>query len=244
MSHVPTNAMTEHYRLLTSSFPPYIGLREHLLAAGAGQPTAPVTPVHQGHGIGVGHQDHHIDPAISGSAGYGMSPDDDGHLSSEGRKGRRELSTSKRAAQNRAAQRAFRQRKEEYIKSLKDQVKEYETLAETYKAVQQENYQLRDYIISLQSKLLESQGTVPPPPDNVDLSRPNAALESIQHSAPSEPSAPPPSTAPTATMTPVAINQLQQAAAQASAHDVNNNGTPYDFSSSSLFRLAQGMTPA
>jgi hypothetical protein len=49
-------------------------------------------------------QQHAIDPAISGSP-YQMSAgnDGDGHLS-EGRKGRRELSTSKRAAQNRAAQ--------------------------------------------------------------------------------------------------------------------------------------------
>lgn len=85
---------------MTNSFIP--GLREHLLAAGAGQPTVPqpLTPQH-GHPVGPPHA---IDPAIAGPQ-YQMSAGDaqDGHLS-EGRKGRRELSTSKRAAQNRAAQ--------------------------------------------------------------------------------------------------------------------------------------------
>ncbi|KAH6616587.1 hypothetical protein C7974DRAFT_47852 [Boeremia exigua] len=142
-----------------------MSLREHLLAAGAGQSSAP-TPIQQQPHTGGPQQ--HIDPAIAGSQHY-MSqadPNDD----PEGRKGRRELSTSKRAAQNRAAQRAFRQRKEEYIKQLKDQVKEFQHLCELYKTLQGENYQLRDYIINLQSRLLETQGEVPPAPAGVDLS--------------------------------------------------------------------------
>lgn len=76
------------------------GLREHLLAAGAGQSSAP-SPIQQQQPHTGGPQQH-IDPAIAGSQHY-MSqadPNDD----AEGRKGRRELSTSKRAAQNRAAQ--------------------------------------------------------------------------------------------------------------------------------------------
>lgn len=71
-------------------------------------------------------------------------------------------------------QRAFRQRKEEYIKQLKDQVKEFEQLCELYKTLQTENYQLRDYIINLQSRLLETQGEIPPAPAGVDLNRPHA----------------------------------------------------------------------
>ena len=129
----------------------------------------------------------------------------DGHLS-EGRKGRRELSTSKRAAQNRAAQvrdpanfcfpllltlssqRAFRQRKEEYIKQLKDQVKEFENLCELYKTLQAENYQLRDYIINLQSRLLETQGEIPPAPAGVDLSRrPDGVIAQHPHQAQAQP---------------------------------------------------------
>lgn len=100
----------------------------------------------------------------------------------DGRKGygKRELSTSKRAAQNRAAQRAFRQRKEGYIKKLEEQVRDYGLLTENFKNVQAENYQLRDYIISLQSRLLESQGEVPPPPNNVPGLEPGRSAHQYQ----------------------------------------------------------------
>lgn len=69
-------------------------------------------------------------------------------------------------------QRAFRQRKEGYIRKLEEQVKEYEVLQESYKALQAENYQLREYIISLQSRLIDSQNEVPELPGNIDLSQP------------------------------------------------------------------------
>lgn len=94
------------------------------------------------------------------------------------RGGKRELSTSKRAAQNRAAQRAFRQRKEGYIKKLEEQVRDMTALEESYKAIQNENYQLRDYIISLQSRLIESQGedAVPPAPILITHQQPQQAL--------------------------------------------------------------------
>ncbi|KAL1610221.1 hypothetical protein SLS60_001886 [Paraconiothyrium brasiliense] len=147
-----------------------MSLREHLLAAGAGQPSAPPPMQQHPH---TSPQQHAIDPAIAGQQ-YQMSQGESPHMGDQGQgnaKGRRELSTSKRAAQNRAAQRAFRQRKEEYIKQLKDQVKEFEQLCELYKTLQTENYQLRDYIINLQSRLLETQGEVPPAPAGVDLSR-------------------------------------------------------------------------
>ncbi|EZF29353.1 hypothetical protein H101_06967, partial [Trichophyton interdigitale H6] len=68
--------------------------------------------------------------------------------------------------------RAFRQRKEGYIRKLEEQVKEYEMLLDNYKAIQAENYQLREYIISLQSRLIDSQNEVPELPGNIDLSQP------------------------------------------------------------------------
>jgi len=86
------------------------------------------------------------------------------------RKGKRELSTSKRAAQNRAAQRAFRQRKEGYIKKLEEQVKEFQNMESNYKLLQNENYQLREYILNLQSRLLENQSDFPPAPSHINLS--------------------------------------------------------------------------
>lgn len=49
--------------------------------------------------------------------------------------------------------------------------------------MQSENYALREYVIHLQSRLLDTQGEFPPPPPNVNLSQPSTA-------APPPPSAP------------------------------------------------------
>jgi hypothetical protein len=46
-------------------------------------------------------------------------------------------------------------------------------LEENYKAIQAENYSLREYIIHLQSRLIESQGEFPQPPPNVNLNHPH-----------------------------------------------------------------------
>ncbi|KAH8802700.1 hypothetical protein F5884DRAFT_887423 [Xylogone sp. PMI_703] len=122
-------------------------------------------------------RDHNIDPSIGGNHGMmntGAESADD--TMGDGRKaGKRELSQSKRAAQNRAAQRAFRQRKEGYIKKLEEQVREMNALEDNYKAIQTENYSLREYIIHLQSRLIESQGEYPQPPPNINLSHPQNA---------------------------------------------------------------------
>lgn len=76
----------------------------------------------------------------------------------------RMLSNTKRAHQNRQAQRAFRQRKEMYIKELEAKVHELKASKETISALRQENIQLRDYILALQSRLIEHPGGVPTPP--------------------------------------------------------------------------------
>jgi len=155
------------------------------------------------------HDHNNIDPAIAGSNLMSTSAESGGDDNGvDGRKGgKRELSTSKRAAQNRAAQRAFRQRKEGYIKKLEEQVRDYALLNENYKAVQAENYQLRDYIINLQSRLIESQGEFPQPPSNIDLPHPRSSEHMQQQ--------PPP--APSQAMGPSAVSQLQASAAQAVA---------------------------
>ncbi|OJJ33461.1 hypothetical protein ASPWEDRAFT_622612 [Aspergillus wentii DTO 134E9] len=120
---------------------------------------------------------NNIDPAISGASMLSGPPQTPPQADPSGPEspktyGKRPLSTSKRAAQNRAAQRAFRQRKESYIRKLEEEAKGYERMAEGYKALQAENYQLREYIINLQSRLLDSQGEVPELPGNIDLSQP------------------------------------------------------------------------
>lgn len=55
-------------------------------------------------------------------------------------------------------------------------MKEFDTVSDGYKALQAENYQLREYIINLQSRLLDSQGEVPELPGNIDLSQPRTDL--------------------------------------------------------------------
>ena len=61
-------------------------------------------------------------------------------------------------------QRAFRQRKEGYIKKLEQQVRDYAQMEETFKAQQGETYALREYIYNLQSRLMDLSVELPPPP--------------------------------------------------------------------------------
>ncbi|MCJ1399627.1 hypothetical protein MMC11_002829 [Xylographa trunciseda] len=153
-------------------------LREHLLAQVHSSPAQQRSHALDDVRVHSPNQHiHNIDPAIAGSGMMSNSAGESGgdDNGSDGKKGgKRELSTSKRAAQNRAAQRAFRQRKEGHIKKLEEQVRDYNLLNENYKAVQAENYQLRDYIINLQSRLIESQGDFPQPPSNINLQEPAA----------------------------------------------------------------------
>ncbi|KAJ6152282.1 BZIP transcription factor [Penicillium chrysogenum] len=134
-----------------------------------------------------------IDPAISGAMlgapqtptqPQGSPPSDGGSKSY----GKRELSTSKRAAQNRAAQRAFRQRKETYIRKLEEEVKNIDPLKDQVKSLVGENYQLREYIINLQSRLLEAQGEVPELPANIDLSQPRTTEMALANAGGQHPS--------------------------------------------------------
>ncbi|KAL2166425.1 hypothetical protein VTG60DRAFT_2778 [Thermothelomyces hinnuleus] len=135
-----------------------------------------------------------------------VGPSETGETPTDGRKAKRELSQSKRAAQNRAAQRAFRQRKEGYIKKLEQQVREYGEMENTFKAVQAENYALREYVLRLQSRLLDTQGEYPQPPPGLNLAHPNAQTQP-PHGSPEVPQ-------PAATAAPAApgANQVEVAA--------------------------------
>ncbi|KAL9604384.1 MAG: hypothetical protein Q9219_000572 [cf. Caloplaca sp. 3 TL-2023] len=205
-------------------------LRERLLAqglnggsssgGGGGQTLSRIEQHHHQPHQALHPHDDNIDPAIAGSGmmdmggGGGGAHSADGNQS-DGKKGKRELSTSKRAAQNRAAQRAFRQRKEGHIKDLEAQVKDYNSLSESYKALQAENFQLRDYIITLQSRLIEAQGELPQPPSNIEINaqRPSPA-SAKQHAS-----------APTAPMGSTAVSQLQASAARVIDLSSQNNET-------------------
>ncbi|KAK4697766.1 AP-1-like transcription factor, partial [Lecanoromycetidae sp. Uapishka_2] len=204
--------------------------REQLLAniPGNHQYSSPHRPEHQLSNTANPHH-HNIDPAIGGPGGMmdQRTGDSGGEDGSDGRKGgKRELSTSKRAAQNRAAQRAFRQRKEGHIKSLETQVREFNNLSESYKALQAENYQLRDYIITLQSRLLESQGDYPRAPENIDIPHPQASGPPAQQAPAQQIPAPAAPTAPTAHMGSSAASQLASAAQTVS--DIGGGRTQHD----------------
>ena len=95
-------------------------------------------------------------------------------------------------------QRAFRQRKEAHIQSLKDQVKDREESVRRVQELERENGALREYVITLQHQLLSSgNNDLPAPPALLNFNNlsPEAALQQ-------------------ATMTPYQ-SQLQQAAAAA-----------------------------
>jgi len=78
-------------------------------------------------------------------------------------------------------------------------------LEDNYKAIQTENYSLREYIIHLQSRLIESHGEYPQPPANINLNHPSRdSIEQLQRHA-EQPTAP------------MGLSQLQASAAQAVA---------------------------
>ncbi|GAB1318880.1 hypothetical protein MFIFM68171_09090 [Madurella fahalii] len=144
--HEPA-ATTAGYAPVPTMIPPGVAPPSDQAVAMSGPPTSVISPV-------------------------GMV--DQGEGAADGRKAKRELSQSKRAAQNRAAQRAFRQRKEGYIKKLEQQVRDFTAMEVSYKELQAENYSLREYVIHLQSRLLDTQGEYPQPPANINLSHPNS----------------------------------------------------------------------
>ncbi len=60
-------------------------------------------------------------------------------------------------------------------------------MEQTFKAMQTENYALREYVIHLQSRLLDIQGEFPQPPPNINLSQPAAAQPPPPASGPEQP---------------------------------------------------------
>lgn len=99
----------------------------------------------------------------SGSIAGNLTSDSDQQVETNKEKpasGRRNLSTTKRAAQNRNAQKAFRQRREKYVKDLETTAAEVAELHKTIEELRQENLQLRDYTLALQSRLIELSPSV------------------------------------------------------------------------------------
>ncbi|KAI0200365.1 hypothetical protein F4808DRAFT_429610 [Astrocystis sublimbata] len=138
-------------------------------------------------------------------AAQGIIGHDDDDGITDGRKAKRELSQSKRAAQNRAAQRAFRQRKEHYIKKLEQQVREHTEIEQQYKTVQNDNYALREYVIQLQARLIDLHVELPQPPPNVNITQPASTIAAPRQPPHNEPPAETTSNAPGGTLADVAL---------------------------------------
>jgi hypothetical protein len=62
-----------------------------------------------------------------------------------------------------------------------------------YKAMQSEIYSLKEYVLRLQSRLVEAVGEYPPPPPNVNLSHPHAPPVAVRNAPEREDGAPGPS---------------------------------------------------
>ncbi|KAG5987671.1 hypothetical protein E4U52_007355 [Claviceps spartinae] len=180
--------------------------------------------------------ENHQEPAHAAVATDSLSPGAQLAAIGESKKAKRELSQSKRAAQNRAAQRAFRQRKEGYIKKLEQQVREFGDLENTFKVMQSENYALRNYVIHLQSRMLNSLGEYPPPPPNINLTQavgppPSlAAPHALPHSAAASTAAPAP---------PAAAGPSQpQSAPEHAPQDIGVSSTPLEAVAQAVAGLA------
>jgi hypothetical protein len=99
-------------------------------------------------------------------------------------------------------------------------------MQESYKQIQNENYQLRDYIINLQSRLIESQGedaVPPPPPSLVHPAPPLMTIEQLQQNSQNQQQSahgPAAGAAPTA---PAANHQTPNAAAKRTHEDAANS---------------------
>ncbi|KAF9356911.1 DNA-binding transcription factor yap1 [Mortierella sp. AD094] len=110
------------------------------------------------------HEQYREDDPIKrkGLISQSHSKSDDGHSPGEGKPapkkaGRKPLTTeptNKRKAQNRAAQRAFRDRKERYVKSLEERIKELEELnpGKTDSKLAEENMNLKVLVQKLETE--------------------------------------------------------------------------------------------
>jgi bZIP transcription factor len=93
------------------------------------------------------------DPNLGASSDDGNPASDKQNTQAQTATGGRVLASSKRAAQNRAAQRAFRQRKDRYIKSLEQKATEFDLSHSIIADLRKENIYLRDYVVRLQNEV-------------------------------------------------------------------------------------------
>jgi len=79
-------------------------------------------------------------------------------LATQSRPGCRILATTKRAAQNRAAQRAFRQRKDRYIKDLEAKAKELDSVKRRLEQAEKEKEEMKSIMAELRAEVAKLKG--------------------------------------------------------------------------------------
>ncbi|KAI8318504.1 hypothetical protein GQ54DRAFT_81264 [Martensiomyces pterosporus] len=104
------------------------------------------------------------------SSGIDFAKDSSTHTASDSLAKRRSINSSKRAAQNRAAQRAFRLRREKYVANLEEKARQYNKLEAAYLDLQKANYELQARLrevhaenMALRSRLASSSSISPSP---------------------------------------------------------------------------------
>lgn len=99
------------------------------------------------------HQSNHQEQSVSPPAQA-----HEYNNSKNGKGGSRAVIPSKRAAQNRAAQKAFRQRREQYIKDLEIKAKEMEDWQDEMDKLRKENGELRERVATLENQVVVLTG--------------------------------------------------------------------------------------
>ncbi|OBZ88875.1 hypothetical protein A0J61_03074 [Choanephora cucurbitarum] len=101
----------------------------------------------------IHQKDHHIpSPPLPAQA---LDPE---NAAPQQKGNSRSVIPSKRAAQNRAAQKAFRQRREQYIKDLELKAKEMEDWHDEMNRLRQENKELREKVLVLENQVVALTG--------------------------------------------------------------------------------------
>lgn len=99
----------------------------------------------------MNHESSSDDGGVDGNNGNSHSDENESMYLSK--KGTRRLRDSKRAVQNRNAQKAFRQRKEKYVRLLENKALKYDELMQENVMLHRENNELKNVIFQLDQRL-------------------------------------------------------------------------------------------
>jgi len=148
--------------MLPSSFSPYQSsngsMHNNIVGLEDNKPTQiQKQPLYSQHNLS-GHQSQSLTGAPTLPPPQNQAVSNVHDMSNSGRAATRSLTNSKRAAQNRAAQRAFRQRKDRYIKDLEAKAKELEATKKQVETLQKEKAEMAAIIRTLRNENAKLKG--------------------------------------------------------------------------------------